>query len=136
MVVHEGDYAEVTLVNPATNAMMHTIDFHAATGALGGAALMQVNPGEKAVLRWKATRAGVFVYHCAPGGSMTPLHVISGMNGAVMVLPREGLRDKAGKLLHYDRIYYIGESDFYVPRDAAGHFESSADASVFFPKTL
>ena len=42
MVVHEGDYAEVTLVNPATNVMMHTIDFHAATGALGGAALMQV----------------------------------------------------------------------------------------------
>ena len=76
MVVHEGDYVEVTLVNPATNTMTHTIDFHAATGALGGAALMQVNPGEQAVLRWKATRAGVFVYHCAPGGSMTPLHVI------------------------------------------------------------
>jgi nitrite reductase (NO-forming) len=35
MVVHEGDYVEVTLVNPATNTMMHTIDFHAATGALG-----------------------------------------------------------------------------------------------------
>ena len=40
MVVHEGDYVEVTLVNPATNTMTHTIDFHAATGALGGAALM------------------------------------------------------------------------------------------------
>jgi nitrite reductase (NO-forming) len=36
MVVHEGDYVEVTLVNPATNMMTHTIDFHAATGALGG----------------------------------------------------------------------------------------------------
>jgi nitrite reductase (NO-forming) len=41
---------------------------------------------------------------------MTPLHVISGMSGAVMVLPREGLRDKTGKLLHYDRVYYIGEN--------------------------
>ena len=66
---------------------------------------MLVNPGEQAVLRWKATRAGVFLYHCAPGGSMTVLHVISGMSGAVMVLPREGLRVKTGKLLHYDRIY-------------------------------
>ncbi len=136
MVVHEGDYVELTLVNPATNTMMHTIDFHAATGALGGAALMMVNPGEQAVLRWKATRAGVFVYHCAPGGSMTPLHVISGMSGAAMVLPRDGLRDKTGRLLHYDRIYYIGENDFYVPRDAKGNFESFTDASLFFPKTI
>ena len=122
VVVHEGDYVEVTLVNPATSTMMHSIDFHAATGALGGAALMQVNPGEQAVLRWKATRAGVFIYHCAPGGSMTPLHVVSGMSGAVMVLPPEGLRDATGKPLHYDRIYYIGENDFYVPRDATGQF--------------
>jgi FtsP/CotA-like multicopper oxidase with cupredoxin domain len=113
---------EVTLVNPATSTMTHTIDFHAATGALGGAALMLVNPGEQAVLRWKATRAGVFVYHCAPGGSMTPLPVVSGMNGAVMVLPREGLRDKNGELLHYDRIYYIGENDFYVPRGEGGRY--------------
>lgn len=136
VVVHEGDYVEVTLVNPATSTMMHSIDFHAATGALGGAALMQVNPGEQAVLRWKATRAGVFIYHCAPGGSMTPLHVVSGMSGAVMVLPREGLRDATGKPLHYDRIYYIGENDFYVPRDATGHFESSTDPGAFFPQTM
>jgi nitrite reductase (NO-forming) len=136
MVVHEGDYVEVTLVNPATNTMTHTIDFHAATGALGGAALMMVNPGEQAVLRWKATRAGVFIYHCAPGGSMTPLHTISGMNGAVMVLPRDGLRDKTGKPLHYDRVYYIGESDFYVPRGDDGKFQSFTDASDFLPKTL
>lgn len=136
MVVHEGDYVEVTLANPATNTMTHTVDFHAATGALGGAALMLVNPGEQAVLRWKATRAGVFVYHCAPGGSMTPLHVISGMSGAVMVLPREGLRDKHGRALHYDRIYYIGENDFYIPRGEDGKFKSFTDAGLFFPETM
>ena len=50
------------------------------------------------MLRFKATRAGVFVYHCAPGG-MTPWHVVSGMNGAVMVLPRAGLTDGRGKPL-------------------------------------
>ena len=88
------------------------------------------------VLRWKATRAGVFIYHCAPGGSMIPLHVVSGMGGAVMVLPREGLRDAAGKLLHYDRAYYIGENDFYVPRGDDGKFQSFTEASEYFPKTL
>ena len=136
MIVHEGDYVELTLVNPATSTMMHSIDFHASTGALGGGALTQVNPGEQVVLRWKATRAGVFIYHCAPGGSMIPLHVVSGMSGAVMVLPRDGLKDAAGGRLHYDRVYYIGENDFYVPRDAKGNFQSFTDASDYFPKTL
>jgi nitrite reductase (NO-forming) len=124
MVVHEGDYVEVTLVNPATNSMPHDIDFHSATGALGGAALTLINPGEQVVLRWKATRTGVFVYHCAPGGPMTPWHVVSGMNGAVMVLPRDGLNDGHGHPLRYDRVYYIGEQDLYIPRDEKGNFKS------------
>jgi nitrite reductase (NO-forming) len=124
MVVHEGDYVELTLTNPATNKLPHNIDFHAATGALGGGGLTLINPGEQVVLRWKATRPGVFVYHCAPGGLMTPWHVVSGMNGAVMVLPRDGLKDGEGRPLHYDRIYYIGENDFYVPRDEKGKFKS------------
>ena len=136
MVVHEGDYVEVTLVNPASNRMEHNVDFHAATGALGGGGLTHVNPGEQVVLRWKATRAGVFVYHCAPGGSMIPLHVVSGMSGAVMVLPRDGLKDENGKSLHYDRVYYIGENDFYVPRDDKGNFVKIDDVSDYFPKTL
>src|SRR5690349_14546179 len=124
MVVHEGDYVELTLVNPETNTMPHNIDFHSATGALGGGELTLVNPGEQVVLRWKATRTGVFVYHCAPGGPMIPWHVVSGMSGAVMVLPRDGLKDDTGKPLHYDRIYYVGENDFYIPRDENGKFKS------------
>jgi nitrite reductase (NO-forming) len=124
MVVHEGDYVEVTLANPATNSMPHNIDFHSATGALGGAELTLINPGEQVVLRWKATRTGVFVYHCAPGGPMIPWHVVSGMNGAVMVLPREGLNDGRGHALKYDRVYYVGEQDLYVPRDEKGNFKS------------
>jgi nitrite reductase (NO-forming) len=124
MVVHEGDYVEVTLVNPETNTMPHNIDFHAATGGLGGGELTLINPGEQTVLRFKATRTGAFVYHCAPGGEMIPWHVVSGMSGAIMVLPRDGLKDRAGQPLSYDRVYYIGENDFYVPRDAKGKFKS------------
>ena len=122
MVVHQGDYVELTLINPPTSSMPHNIDFHSATGALGGAGLTLVNPGEQTVLRWKATKAGVFVYHCAPPG-MVPWHVTAGMNGAIMVLPREGLTDGNGKELSYDRIYYVGEQDFYVPRDEKGDYK-------------
>ena len=62
------------------------------------------------------------MYHCAPGGAMIPYHVVAGMNGAVMVLPRDGLKDAAGEPVRYDRAYYIGEQDFYLPRDTEGNF--------------
>src|SRR6185295_1463704 len=123
MVVHEGDYMELTLVNPATNSMPHNIDLHSATGALGGGALTHVKRCEHVVLRLNATRPGVFVYHCAPEG-MIPWHVVSGMHGTVMVLPRDGLKDAEGKALRYDKIFYIGENDLYVPKDENGKYKT------------
>jgi len=136
LVVHEGDYVEVTLVNPATNTMPHNIDFHSASGASGGGDLTLIGPGEQVMLRWKATRTGVFVYHCIPGGPMVPWHIASGMSGAVMVLPRDGLKDGTGKRLTYDRAYYLGEQDFYVPRDAKGKFKSYTTHVDAFADTM
>ncbi|GHD05361.1 copper-containing nitrite reductase [Tianweitania populi] len=135
MVVHQGDYVELTLVNPETNEMPHNIDFHAATGGLGGGALTRVNPGEQVVLRFKADRTGTFVYHCAPEG-MIPWHVVSGMSGTIMVLPRDGLKDHEGKPLTYDTVFYVGESDFYVPRDEAGNFKKFDSLGESFAETL
>ncbi|MBO0143555.1 nitrite reductase, copper-containing [Agrobacterium sp. Ap1] len=135
MVVHQDDYVELTLVNPDTNELQHNIDFHSATGALGGGALTVVNPGETAVLRFKATKAGVFVYHCAPAG-MVPWHVTSGMNGAIMVLPRDGLKDHKGHDLVYDKVYYVGEQDFYVPKDENGQFKKYESAGEAYPDVL
>ena len=132
MVVHQDDYVELTLFNPPGNKMQHNIDLHAATGALGGAGLTLVSPGEKAVLRFRATRPGVFVYHCAPGGSMIPWHVVSGMSGCIMVLPRDGLKDHQAQPVGYDRIYYVGENDFYLPRDTDGKYLRYGDASEGF----
>jgi nitrite reductase (NO-forming) len=83
MVVHEGDYVELTLVNPDTNTMPHNI-----------------------------------------------------MNGAVMVLPRDGLKDGAGKPLHYDRVYYIGEQDLYVPRDHKGRFKTYESLGDSYSDTM
>ena len=123
IVVHEGDYVELTLKNLPTNMMEHNIDFHASTGALGGGALTKVLPGEQTTLRWKAVKQGVFVYHCAPGDVMIPYHVVHGMNGAVMVLPRDGIKDGKGNLLKYDLAYFIGEQDFYIPRDKSGAYK-------------
>jgi len=117
IVAHVGDYIELTLVNPKKNNFEHNLDFHAATGALGGGGLTHILPGEAVILRWKAIKPGVFVYHCAPGGAMVPWHVVKGMNGAVMILPRDGLKDREGNPITYDKAYYIGEQDFYLPKD-------------------
>ena len=136
IVVHEGDYVELTLVNPDTSAMEHNIDFHAATGALGGGALTLVSPGEEAVLRFKATKPGVFVYHCAPGGVMIPYHVLHGMNGAIMVLPRDGLKGKDGKPIRYDRIYYIGEQDYYLAKDEDGEYKKYESAGEDYADSM
>jgi nitrite reductase (NO-forming) len=128
MVVHEGDYVELTLKNPKTNILLHNIDFHASTGALGGAALSKVAPGEQVTLRFKADKPGTYVYHCAPGGLMIPYHVVSGMYGAIMILPKGGLKDNKDKKVTYDKAYYIGEQGWYIPKDDNGKYKRYANA--------
>ncbi|MGH2646254.1 MAG: copper-containing nitrite reductase [Ginsengibacter sp.] len=126
IVVHQNDFVELTLKNPATNTQTHNIDFHAATGALGAGDISLVNPGQQVTFRFRCIRAGVFVYHCAPGGLMVPAHVVSGMNGAIMVLPREGLSDEHGNPVKFDKAYYVAEQDYYLPKDKDGKIENIA----------
>ena len=130
IICHEGDFVELTLINPKESVLEHNIDFHASTGALGGGALTHVLPGQQTKLRWRATKPGVFVYHCAPGGVMIPYHVVHGMNGACMVLPRDGLKDKKGNQLTYDDIFYIGEQDLYIPKDENGSYKTYPSAGA------
>ncbi|MCO6483326.1 MAG: nitrite reductase, copper-containing [Flavobacteriales bacterium] len=132
IVAHQGDYVQLTLENPSTNTMTHNIDFHAATGAMGGGDLTHVAPGQQATIRFRVTKPGVFVYHCAPGHAMTPLHVTSGMNGAIMVLPRGGLTDENGKPLKFDRAYYVAEQDYYLRKDDEGKYKEYDTPSAGF----
>ena len=128
-VVFQWDWVNLTLVNGTTdtvrfgttdNQLPHNVDFHAATGALGGGGLTIVAPGQEVGLRWRAVKPGFFVYHCAPGGEMVPYHVTTGGNGGTLVLPREGLRDGYGDPVRYDRAFYFGEQDYYVPMNPDG----------------
>ncbi len=130
IICYLGDYIELTLKSAPENMLEHNIDFHASTGALGGGGLTHIQPGEEVKLRFRALKPGTFTYHCAPGAEMIPYHVVHGMNGAVMVLPREGLKDKEGKPIRYDRIFYIGEQDYYLPKDEYGqyiHYDSALE---------
>lgn len=58
-----GDRIEVHLKNSADSSMVHSVDFHAATGPGGGAAVLQVNPGGEKTMTFKALVPGLYVYH-------------------------------------------------------------------------
>jgi nitrite reductase (NO-forming) len=52
------------------------------------------------------------------------------MNGAITVLPREGLKDGKGNPITYDRAYYVGEQDFYIKKGPDGKYLSYENAVV------
>ena len=111
--VRQGDTVEVTLVNPKDSTMVHSLDFHAAIGPGGGAALTQVPPGQSKTFSFQATTPGLFVYHC--GSPMIAQHIANGMYGLILVEPPGGLP-------HVDREYYLMQGEIYTtaPKGKAG----------------
>jgi nitrite reductase (NO-forming) len=67
---------------------------------------------------------------------MIPWHVVSGMSGTVMVLPRDGLKNEKGEPVRYDRIYYVGENEFYIPRDETGAFKKYESLGESYDETM
>ena len=103
--VKVGDLIEFHLHNSPTSTMPHSIDIHAVVGPGGGAVSSQTLPGRTSVFSFKATKAGLFIYHCAT--QPVPLHIANGMYGLILVEPKEGLPQ-------VDREYYIMQSEFYT----------------------
>ena len=108
----EGDTITIVLTNKMENMEPHNIDFHAAMGPGGGAAVMNVEPGQTAKLTFKALRAGAYIYHCA-GEGLPWEHVSHGMYGLIQIDPRDDDVDKGG-LPNVDSEFYIGQSDWYT----------------------
>lgn len=112
-----GDVFEITLVNDGT--MGHSIDFHA--GALAPDRPMRtIAAGERLVYRFTATRAGIWMYHCATM-PMTS-HIAAGMHGAVVIEPNG--------LPAVDHSYVLVQSEVYLANaavSAVGAREVDAD---------
>ncbi|QSR88493.1 multicopper oxidase domain-containing protein [Methylacidiphilum caldifontis] len=75
-----GDVLEIHLINDSKNLMVHSIDFHAAWGFAGGAAVTQAMPGQEKIFSFKALNP---VYHC--GTPMVAQHVANGMYGLILI---------------------------------------------------
>ena len=103
--VRVGDTVEVRLKNPADSVMVHSVDFHAATGPGGGAHATQTDPGNETMVTFKALKPGVFVYHCAT--PMVAHHITNGMYGLILVEPEGGLPQ-------VDREFYVMQGELYT----------------------
>jgi len=103
--VRVGDTLEVHLKNSADSTLIHSVDFHAATGPGGGAAATQTDPGHEKVVKFKALVPGLYVYHCAT--PMVAHHIANGMYGLIMVEPEGGLPP-------VDREFYVMQGEIYT----------------------
>jgi nitrite reductase (NO-forming) len=103
--VRVGDTVEVHLKNADNSAMVHSVDFHAATGPGGGAVSTQANPGEEKTFKFKALVPGLYVYHCAT--PMVAHHIANGMYGMILVEPEEGLPK-------VDHEFYVMQGEIYT----------------------
>ncbi|MEU2180611.1 multicopper oxidase domain-containing protein [Streptomyces thermolilacinus] len=97
-----GDVFEVTLVND-DEGMGHGIDFHA--GSLAPDRPMRtIQPGERLVYRFRAEKAGAWLYHCSTAPMLQ--HIGNGMYGAVIIDP-PGLPE-------VDHAYVLVASELYL----------------------
>lgn len=117
--VRVGDTVDIHLKNSADSAMIHSVDFHAATGPGGGAAALQVDPGQEKSMTWKALVPGIYVYHCAT--PMVSEHIANGMYGLILVEPEDGLPK-------VDREFYVMQGEIYTDMPYGQH--GSAESSV------
>ncbi|MDF3146182.1 multicopper oxidase domain-containing protein, partial [Streptomyces sp. T21Q-yed] len=97
-----GDVFEVTLVND-DHGMGHGIDFH--VGSLAPDQPMRtLDPGERLVYRFRAEKAGAWLYHCSTKPMLQ--HMGNGMYGAIVI-------DPPG-LAKVDHEYVLVSSELYL----------------------
>jgi nitrite reductase (NO-forming) len=118
--VKVGDTIRVHLINPDSNLVAHSIDFHASQVAWNDE-MTSINPGEEKVYEWTAEYAGVWMYHC--GTSPALHHIANGMYGMVIVEP-------AGGLGPVDAEFAIVQSEWYLgPQGETVSLEKAAAAA-------
>ncbi|HEX5071629.1 MAG TPA: multicopper oxidase domain-containing protein [Gemmatimonadaceae bacterium] len=99
-----GDTVEFTLTNDVD--VPHSMDFHAAQ-IDPKQAFRSVGKGQSVSYRFKPRYAGAFMYHC--GTAPVLMHIGSGMHGALIVSPREGL-PAAKEFVLVESEFYLGDA--------------------------
>ena len=103
--VHQGDKIRVKLVNPATNKLEHSVDFHASQVAWNDE-MTSIKPGEEKIYEWTADYAGVWMYHCGTAPALH--HIANGMYGMVIVEPKGGFKPVDHEFAFVQSEWYLG----------------------------
>ncbi|OQW34730.1 MAG: nitrite reductase [Nitrospira sp. SG-bin1] len=119
-----GDTVNFTLVNPSTNALGHSMDFHAAElDFLKN--YREIKPGETIKYTFVAKKPGVFFYHC--GAPPMIQHVARGMFGAIIVDPKD-----ANAWPKADREFVLVQSELWKnPDNVQAMFDRKFDHTIF-----
>jgi nitrite reductase (NO-forming) len=96
--VKVGDVVRITLKNPDTNAMPHSIDFHSSMVAWNDE-MRSINPGEELVYEFEAKYAGVYMYHCGTSPALMRM---------IIVEPAEGLPEVDHEFAFVQSEWYLG----------------------------
>jgi nitrite reductase (NO-forming) len=126
--VKVGDTVRVTLVNPETNQLPHSIDFHASLVAWNDE-MRSINPGEELVYEFVAKYAGVFMYHC--GTTPALHHIASGMFGMIIVEPEGGLPPVEHEYALVQNEWYMVEQGGFISLEEASAAAPAPDAVVW-----
>jgi nitrite reductase (NO-forming) len=126
--VKVGDTVRVTLKNPETNQLPHSIDFHASLVAWNDE-MRSINPGEELVYEFEAKYAGVYMYHC--GTTPALHHIASGMFGMIIVEPTEGLAPVDHEFALVQSEWYMVEQGGFISLEEASSAAPAPDAVVW-----
>jgi nitrite reductase (NO-forming) len=107
--VREGDLVRIKAVNKSP--MPHSIDFHSARIPANVAYRMLV-PNDTISFEFVARDPGAYLVHC--GTPPITMHMMQGMNFAIIVDPKGGWGTKA------DKEFVIVQSEFYAKNDSLG----------------
>ncbi|MGH2356512.1 MAG: multicopper oxidase domain-containing protein [Candidatus Limnocylindria bacterium] len=126
--VKVGDTIRVTLKNPETNLMPHSIDFHASMVAWNDE-MRSINPGEELVYEFTANYAGVYMYHCGTAPAL--MHIANGMFGMIIVEPAEGLPPVDREFAIVQNEWYLGQQGQTIDLEKASSAAPAPDFVVF-----
>ncbi|HET7686086.1 MAG TPA: multicopper oxidase domain-containing protein [Candidatus Limnocylindria bacterium] len=126
--VKVGDTVRVTLKNPDTNKLPHSIDFHASLVAWNDE-MRSIDPGEELVYEYEAKYAGVYMYHC--GTTPALHHIASGMFGMIIVEPAEGLPPVEHEFALVQNEWYMVEQAGFISLEEASAAAPAPDAVVW-----
>lgn len=129
----EGDIVEFVVENKGK--LPHGASLHMAYTQTSKH-LGKIPPGETKSFKFKVSYAGVYMYHCAPGGHAIPMHIIYGQYGMMVVKPQKkyAMEEVMGK--KPDVEIYLLQHEYYASGKDAVEGQGKPMYTAFNGKTF